>query len=91
MSSTREQNNVALFPACRQVANVQRVALAVSQKDDAAAARYFQTETRRVFAWAQAMGASSENARSQVDAFAVAVMAELNQMTFGIEDGAGAA
>ncbi|PWL18131.1 hypothetical protein DKP76_10455 [Falsochrobactrum shanghaiense] len=74
--------NVILFPVEAEVAAIERAAINLDRRDAKSAAKWWQTECRRLHARYTVIGFPDAECRAMVDRFARAVQAELNRMAF---------
>lgn len=75
--------NVILFPVEAEVVAIERAAINLERRDAKSAAKWWQTECRRLHARYSALGFPDAVSRSMVDRFARAVQAELNKSNCG--------
>lgn len=71
--------NVILFPVEAEIVAIERAAINVERRDAKSAAKWWQTECRRLHARYSALGLPDAVCSSMVDRFARAVQAELNR------------
>jgi hypothetical protein len=69
------------FPVARRANHVNQVARAIWVRDELGAAKYLQTECRRIHASLQVLGFDHSSISSEIGSFVVAVQREIERVS----------